>query len=215
MPVASSAHISNTFAAMASPTLIDIPMELRNKILRSCMVIGIAVAPLWGSWFFSKYRTPNIEEPYASSQILCVCKQLQEEASPILYGENILYFRTTMCLDLFLRNKSLATKGMVKYILLREKEGLTTRLHELKFLVGLRSFTFLNFTSGPAHVVMDKMFGSSSIVSSDCPSRRRRPQKTLVRYLCAESRKVEVGILSWFTSADRFKKQVFSRSSLA
>lgn len=71
---------------MAEPSLLGIPVEIREKILRGCMVIGMAEVRKPGT------PTHRFERSKASSEILRVCKQLYSEGAPILYGENILYY---------------------------------------------------------------------------------------------------------------------------
>ncbi|QDS76859.1 hypothetical protein FKW77_003405 [Venturia effusa] len=95
-------------------TLLTIPQELRDKILRYCMVIGVVDLAAYISKH-PKYWTdddPAPEEdagkaigashkrevdhrpsPQASAQLLQCGKILYEEALPILYGDNIFYWQ--------------------------------------------------------------------------------------------------------------------------
>lgn len=86
---------------MAAPNFLGLARELRDKILRYCMFIGIIPfekSPCVGNLMLDRYNhstTPQCSLGYnsqASSQILRCCKMIYDEALPILYGENVLYF---------------------------------------------------------------------------------------------------------------------------
>lgn len=80
---------------MAPPSnLLTLPNEIRDKIIRYCMVISAIDLDHEYSWLIARYPimiiTTNRPSPQASAQLLRCCKQLYREALPILYGDNIL-----------------------------------------------------------------------------------------------------------------------------
>jgi hypothetical protein len=73
---------------MSTPSLLGLPRELRDKILRYCLVIGVAD---WRGYLRPK-KMRELHRPCASSQFARVCKTLYEDSLPILYSANTLFF---------------------------------------------------------------------------------------------------------------------------
>lgn len=62
-----------------NPTLLGLPVELRLKIFKTCMVIGIAD--------IGRAHDSPFHKSFASLQIFTVCKQ----GLTILCGDNVVY----------------------------------------------------------------------------------------------------------------------------
>lgn len=127
---------------MANPTLLGLPLELRWKILRYCLVIGIAQIP--SPAFGEPFR---IGEPEASSQLLRVCKQIYNEAFPILYQENIIFCRNATYLESFVSQKAPSSRSMIRHVCIsgRTHNRLIAQLDNyLPFFESLPSLRSLN-----------------------------------------------------------------------
>lgn len=73
---------------MVNLSLLGIPTELRLRIYRNCMVIGVADTPT--RRYNLHFGEQHFEKANCDAQVLRVCKTLYEEGVSVLYGENIL-----------------------------------------------------------------------------------------------------------------------------
>lgn len=166
---------------MARPELLGIPPELRLKILRYCMVVG--VLPLTTSPF--NFRS-------ASSQILRLSKQFHNEALPILYGENIFYFGDGMMMESKLMCINTHAKSMIRHVCLGDSVNLTTKKVFLKSLKGLRGFSILIAKIGMLHLSDPKRNKVFAVEET--------PPRTIVQDFSWKYRGVEVGVVLCFVS---------------
>lgn len=157
---------------MAHSTLLGLPLELRWKILRNCLVIGIAQipSPPTGEPF-------RIAEPEASSQILRVCKQLYDEAFPILYQENIIFCRNATYLESFISQKAPSARSFIRHVCIsgRTHHRLSAQLDNylpfFESLPNLRSFNVFqsrvsDIYQGPRCIIM----ATANTMSLSAPS---------------------------------------------
>lgn len=120
---------------MADPSLIGMPRGIRYKLLKSCLVIGVA------------FRCPNprkrFKAPEASSQITRVCKLLYEDAVYILYSSNIICMNDFADLDRFISTSSPSVRSSVQHLQMYELFGLWYNTSTLLKLPNLRSLHVL------------------------------------------------------------------------
>jgi hypothetical protein len=94
-------------------SFLDLPVELRLKIYRFCLVLENAVTLRYGV-------SINLGACYfvnASSQLLRTCKTLYFEGSQVLYGENVFYAISTDDLSRLLRCAiSQNAKDQIKHV---------------------------------------------------------------------------------------------------
>lgn len=184
-------HRYQSIINMAHPTLLGLPLELRWKILRNCLVIGIAQipSPPTGEPF-------RIGEPEASSQLLRVCKQLYEEALPILYQENIMFCRNATYLESFVSQRAPSTRPMIRHVCIagRNHFGLSTQLdHYIPFFESLPNLRSLNiflsrvssFTKETKCIIM----ATAGAMSLSAPS------QTFVERLSQRTTPIDLGVI--------------------
>ncbi|RDI79912.1 putative transporter [Venturia inaequalis] len=164
---------------MATPSLLSIPPELRLKILRCCMVVGIlgiTTSP-------SNFRG-------ATSQILRLSKEVHNEALPILYGENIFHFDNGQAMENDLSCINKHAKCMIRHVSLGNAAGLTTKKATLKSLTGLRGFSVFLTKVGMLHLTEPE--------ENMTFAAKNMPPKTVVQDLSRKCRGVEVGVVLCF-----------------
>ncbi|KAE9985727.1 hypothetical protein BLS_005693 [Venturia inaequalis] len=83
---------------------LNLPGELRNRVYRFCFVLDLPVhvSSRWTPKDGKKDR-PSITKNDATSQFLSVCRQVYQEAMPILYSENKIYFNNFDYIQYFRR----------------------------------------------------------------------------------------------------------------
>jgi hypothetical protein len=160
---------------MASLNLLGLPREIRDKILKNCLVIGIAFP-----YHDKAYRT--FKPPYAASQILRVCRLLYEEALPILWGTNIICFHDLSDLKRFLSFSSVDVQTMIHHIWIRRQFGLGSNISMLGILPNLRSL----------HIFDDRTTLSQS---TSYANRRLFPSKTFIQQIRRHRPQVEIGVV--------------------
>ncbi|TID16099.1 Heat shock protein 60 [Venturia nashicola] len=176
---------------MANPNLLGLPLELRWKVLRNCLVIGVAQipSPPTGEPF-------RISKPEASSQLLRVCQQIYNEAFPILYQENIIFCRNATYLESFVTQKAPSTRSMIRHICIagqthhRLSAQLDNYLPFFESLPNLRSLNiFLSRVSdihqGPRCIIM----ATANTMSLSAPS------QTFVERLSRQNKPVDLGAI--------------------
>lgn len=176
---------------MSHPSLLGLPIELRLMILRNCLVIGIAQIPSADTG--EPFR---IGEPEASSQVLRVCKQLYEEAFPILYQENIIYCRNATYLESFVSQKAPSTRLMIRHVCIagrnryRLSAQLNTYLPFFESLPNLRSFNiFLSRMS-------DLHSGDRCLIMATANSMAlSTPSNAFIERLSQRDRPVDLGVI--------------------
>ncbi|KAL8894873.1 MAG: hypothetical protein Q9207_008380 [Kuettlingeria erythrocarpa] len=77
----------------AEPTFTGIPVELRLKIYRLVLVVKGVINPYPG--YFQSGQQVEEEQTMPSVALLRTCRQLREEAAPILYGQNTFPLNVT------------------------------------------------------------------------------------------------------------------------
>jgi hypothetical protein len=174
---------------MANPSLLGIPTELRLKILRNCMVIGVAEVAIRQPRFL---ECGWFQTPHASSQLLCVCKTLYNEGLPILYGENILCFYDALRLKIFLACCD-DIKSTIKHIFMGCTCGIVSELSLFNSLPNLRSFHRFVYRESTFEVCLN---GDPDLIT------RHPPPQTLIRRLSRKSlsQAIEIGVVLCFKS---------------
>jgi hypothetical protein len=170
---------------MAIPSLLGVPPEVRLKVLRNCMLIGIVDVDNWTS----------TERRQASSQLLSVCKTIYNEGLPILYGENILWFWDFWSLEKMLLHGD-DFKSEIKHVSLTAMTGITRNMHLLKTLPNLRSFHWLD-PRGLNRPTIEKSIqdGIDNISKIEIP-------KTVFKRLSTKSKPVELGVVVFISSIE-------------
>lgn len=183
---------------MAEPSLLGIPVEIREKILRNCMVIGVASAR-------RKSNDHPFDPPLASSQLLCVCSQLYTEGIPILYGENMIHYRTGAAMKSFVSKMTAETRSMIKHVGVSSCDRLNSHIDVVDTLTNLKTFNiFVNQGHGTS-AELDSLFAEDSKVKY----RDRNfgmPPSNFFRSLAGRPEVVEIGlIVTYFNFMIRFK----------
>ncbi|QDS70217.1 hypothetical protein FKW77_006979 [Venturia effusa] len=174
-------------------------LNFTNELKGAWLLIVIMAAPS----LFSIAEAPNPwsgkrhhDPPEASSQVLRVCKQLQAEGTPILYGENVLYASSENCLQRFLAKMSLATRSTIKHLWLGRNRTLSKKVDLIETLTGLQSFNlFIRGTPLDSYFTLTSNNGASLQRSYMLP-------KALIRSLTKEASSAQVGFSAWRTELE-------------
>ncbi|RDI79911.1 Heat shock protein 60 [Venturia inaequalis] len=183
---------------MAEPSLLGIPVEIRERILRNCMVIGVASARKIA-------HDHPFDPPFASSQLLRVCSQLYTEGIPILYGENMIHYRTGAAMKSFVSKMTAETRSMIKHVGVSSCDRLNSHIDVVDTLTNLKTFNiFVNQGHGTS-AELDSLFAKDSKVKY----RDRNfgmPPSNFFRSLAGRPEVVEIGlIVTYFNFMIRFK----------
>jgi hypothetical protein len=173
---------------MANLSLLSMPREIRDKVLRNCLVIGLA----FRYPDRRAYTCRNFKSPDTSTQILRVCKTLYEEALPILYGANILCFNDLKELKQFLSYSSHDVEAMIHHIYMRNQRGLANNLSMLSILPNLRSLHVLStgfIPYGDQRSIADYLNDSNSYATKLVPA------KTFIQQITRHFSQIEIGVV--------------------
>lgn len=176
---------------MAEPSLLGIPVEIREKILRGCMVIGMAEVRKPGT------PTHRFERSKASSEILRVCKQLYSEGAPILYGENILYYSSGTTLPYFLSRTNLATRSMIKHVCVGASHNMNQQSDVLDTLTKLHTFDMFSCSYGWSQDELDRRFAGRPYITR--PRDLDLPPRKLIRRLMGRAQSIGIGAIESFS----------------
>jgi len=114
---------------MATLTLLGMPREILDKILKNIPLVGVVDLCHLSR---DNYQMARIfEDSEASAQLLRICKTIYEAGVPVLYGDNILFFSHFFTLEDWLLKQHQQTKTAIKYILTLHLHSFHTKSCEI------------------------------------------------------------------------------------
>ncbi|KAE9991928.1 hypothetical protein EG327_010606 [Venturia inaequalis] len=177
---------------MAEPSLLGIPVEIREKILRNCMVIGVA------STRKIAHDHP-FDLPLASSQLLLVCRQLYSEGVPILYGENIIHYRNGAAMWSFVSKMTVETRSMIKHVGISSCYRLNSHIDVVDTLTNLKTFNIFDNRGHTTSARLDSLFAKDSRVKYADWNFGMPPSNTF-RSLAGRPEAVEIGLIVTYSN---------------